>query len=174
MVLLHATSTLKNSTKSDKDKWCLSVAKIILTLQTPWNGLRTPESPDYTLRTDAFDRTKFSRWFLPLVLGLLPRILSAFKGAAPGRLSYRIQASSHLLWASQMAQLWRICLQFRRHRRCGSVLELGRSPGEGNDSPLQYSCLENPMEWGTWWATVHRVTKSWTGLSKALTPSASG
>ena len=39
-------------------------------------------------------RTKISRWFLPLVLGLLPRILSAFKGAAPGRLSYRIQASS--------------------------------------------------------------------------------
>ena len=34
------------------------------------------------------------------------------------------------------------------------------SPGEGNDNPLQYSCLENLMDRGTWWATVHRVTKS--------------
>ena len=38
----------------------------------------------------------------------------------------------------------------------------GRSPGEGNVSPLQYSCLENPMDRGTWWATVHEVTKSLT------------
>jgi len=42
---------------------------------------------------------------------------------------------------------------------------LGRSPGEGNGNPLQYSCLENPMDGGAWWATVHRVTKSWTRLS---------
>ena len=42
---------------------------------------------------------------------------------------------------------------------------LGRSPGEGNDKPLQYSCLENPMDRGTWWATVHGVTKSQTQLS---------
>ena len=43
-------------------------------------------------------------------------------------------------------------------------LSLGweRSPGEGNGSPLQYSCLENPMDRGAWWATVHRVAKSWT------------
>ena len=37
--------------------------------------------------------------------------------------------------------------------------------GEGNGTPLQYSCLENPMEGGAWWATVHGVGKSWTGLS---------
>ena len=37
---------------------------------------------------------------------------------------------------------------------------LGRSPGEGNDNPLQYSCLENSMDRGSWWATVHGVTKS--------------
>ena len=42
---------------------------------------------------------------------------------------------------------------------------LGRSPGEGNGNPLQYSCLENPMDGGAWWATVHRVAKSWTQLS---------
>ena len=40
-----------------------------------------------------------------------------------------------------------------------------RSPGEGNGYPLQYSCLENSMERGAWWAIVHRFTKSWTGLS---------
>ena len=39
----------------------------------------------------------------------------------------------------------------------GSIPGVGRPPGEGNDNPLQYSCLENPMEpRGAWWATVHR------------------
>ena len=42
----------------------------------------------------------------------------------------------------------------------------GRSPGEGNGKPRQYSCLENPMDRGAWWATVHGVAKSWTGLSE--------
>ena len=42
---------------------------------------------------------------------------------------------------------------------------LGRSPGEGNGNPLQYSCLENPMDRGAWWATVHGVAKSQTRLS---------
>ena len=44
----------------------------------------------------------------------------------------------------------------------GSIPGSGRSPGGGNGNPLQYSCLENPMERGTWWATVHGVTKSLT------------
>ena len=42
----------------------------------------------------------------------------------------------------------------------GSNPELGRSPGEGNGSALQYSCLENSMDGGAWWAKVHGVTKS--------------
>ena len=41
----------------------------------------------------------------------------------------------------------------------------GRPPGEGNGNLLQYSCLENPMDRGAWWATVHGVTKSRTQLS---------
>ena len=41
----------------------------------------------------------------------------------------------------------------------GSIPGLGRSPGEGNGNPLQYSCLENPMDREAWRATVHRVTK---------------
>ena len=47
----------------------------------------------------------------------------------------------------------------------GLIPGLGRSPGEGNGNPLQYSCLENPMDRGAWRATVHGVTKSWTQLS---------
>ena len=42
------------------------------------------------------------------------------------------------------------------------IPELGRSPGEGNDNPLQYSCLENSMDRGAWQAIVSGVTKSWT------------
>ena len=47
----------------------------------------------------------------------------------------------------------------------GSIPGLGRSPGEGNGSPLQYCNLENPMDRVVWQATVHGVTKSWTWLS---------
>ena len=46
-----------------------------------------------------------------------------------------------------------------------SIPRLGRSPGEGNGNPLQYSRLKNPMDRGPWQATVHEVTKSQTGLS---------
>ena len=44
----------------------------------------------------------------------------------------------------------------------GSTPGLGRSPGGGHGNPFQYSCLENPMDTGAWWATVHGVTKSQT------------
>ena len=47
----------------------------------------------------------------------------------------------------------------------GSIPGSGRSPGEGNGNPLQYSCLENPMDGGAWLAIVHGVAKSWTQLS---------
>ena len=44
----------------------------------------------------------------------------------------------------------------------GSVPGSGRSPGGGNGNPLQYSCLENSMDRGARWATVHGITQSWT------------
>ena len=47
----------------------------------------------------------------------------------------------------------------------GSIPGLGRSPGEGNGNPLQYSCLENPMDREAWQATAHGVAKSQTQLS---------
>ena len=50
----------------------------------------------------------------------------------------------------------------------GSIPWSGRSPGEGNGNPLHYSCLENPMDGGAWWAMVHRATKGRTQLSDYL------
>ena len=47
----------------------------------------------------------------------------------------------------------------------GSIPVSGRSPGEGNGNPLQYSCLGNPMDGGAWRAVVHGEKKSWTQLS---------
>ena len=48
----------------------------------------------------------------------------------------------------------------------GLIPGLGRSPGEGNGNPLQYSCLENLMNRGAWWATVHGIAKSQTRLKQ--------
>ena len=50
----------------------------------------------------------------------------------------------------------------RRHKRAGLIFRSGRSPGEGNGNPPQYSCLEIPMDRGAWWATVHGAAKSLT------------
>ena len=59
----------------------------------------------------------------------------------------------------------------------GLIPGLGRPPGEGSDNPLQYSCLENSMERGAWWYTLHRVVKTWTQLRdwafKRLSPGSS-
>ena len=50
-------------------------------------------------------------------------------------------------------------------RDAGSIPGSGRSPGEGNGNTLQHSCLENSIDRGAWWATIHRVAKSQTQLS---------
>ena len=51
-------------------------------------------------------------------------------------------------------------------RYVGLILGLGRFPGEGNGNPLQYSCLEKPMDRGAWCATIHKITKWWTWLKQ--------
>ena len=51
-------------------------------------------------------------------------------------------------------------------RDTGSIPGLGRCPGEGHDNPLQYPCLENPMDRGVWRAAVHGVAKSQTRLRR--------
>ena len=72
------------------------------------------------------------------------------------------------------SEVWRFCFIYFQTVKClptireTRVPSLGQEdpPGEGNGNPLQYSCLENPMHGGAWWATVHGVTKSWTRLSE--------
>ena len=54
-------------------------------------------------------------------------------------------------------------------RDLGLIPGLGRSPGGGHGNPLQYSCLENPMDRGAWCATVHRVPQRWTQLKRLST-----
>ena len=54
-------------------------------------------------------------------------------------------------------------------RDADSIPGWGRSPGGGHSNPLQYLCLENPMDRGVWWAVVHGVTKSWTQLKQLST-----
>ena len=63
-----------------------------------------------------------------------------------------------------MAQ-WKVKASACNAGDLGSIPGSGRSPGEGNGNPLQYSCLENPMDGGVSWATVHGVAKSQTQLS---------
>ena len=52
-------------------------------------------------------------------------------------------------------------------RAVGSIPGSGRPPGEGQGHPLQYSCLETPMNRGAWWATVHGAAKNWPPRAKS-------
>ena len=76
--------------------------------------------------------------------------------------------TDELHWTSQVAQ------QLKKNPSAVQVMRVpslgsGRSPGGENGNPLQYSCEENPMGRGAWWATVCRVAKSWTQLSTWIT-----
>ena len=64
--------------------------------------------------------------------------------------------------SSLVPQWWRICLPMQKMQ--SSIPGSGRSPGEGNGNPFQYSYLGNPKDRGVWRATVHGITKSWTRL----------
>ena len=61
---------------------------------------------------------------------------------------------------------WRTCLFAGDITRLGFNPSPGRPPGEGHGNPLRYSCLENPMDRGAWWAAVPGVAKSWTRLKQ--------
>ena len=73
----------------------------------------------------------------------------------------------HLVWASQVVLVVKnLPANAGDARDASSILGSGRSPGEGLGNPLQYSCLENPMDRRAWRATVYRVTKSQTQLKR--------
>ena len=66
------------------------------------------------------------------------------------------------LWASQVAIVVKnLPADAGDIRDTGSIPWSGRSPGGGHGNPLQYFCLENPMDRGAWWAAVCRVAESW-------------
>ena len=58
-------------------------------------------------------------------------------------------------------------------RHAGSIPGSGKSLGVGNGNPLQYTCMENSMDRGAWWAAVHGITKSWTRLKRLSSSSSS-
>ena len=107
--------------------------------------------------------------------------LGTQEGTCPGHLGcqepeIRVYRSCIPADSSSIHSMWTYFLQYfpggsvvkhlsANARDMGSVLESGRSPGEGNSNPLQYSCLENSMDRGALWATVYGVTKSQTRLS---------
>ena len=78
------------------------------------------------------------------------------------------------IWKSYMTQSSQVVLVIKDPpanvgdiRDVGSIPGLGRTPGGGgHGNPLQYSCLESSMDRGAWWATVHRIAKSWTQLKQ--------
>ena len=73
-------------------------------------------------------------------------------------------------WASHVALVVKkLPASVEDLRDVGSFPGLGRSPGERNGNPVQYNFLEDPMDRGAWWATVHRVPKSQTGLKQFST-----
>ena len=72
-----------------------------------------------------------------------------------------------VIWVSQVALVVKnLPVNAGDIRDLGSIPGLERSPGGGHGNPLQYSCLENPMGRGAWWAIVHRVARSWTRLKR--------
>ena len=93
-----------------------------------------------------------------LILGPLPRFWPPVS-LAPSHLTHILRARKRSGGGKKGRNTWeRLCIQGKLH-------DSRLITGEGNGTPLQYSCLENPMDGGAWWAAVHGVTRSWTWLS---------
>ena len=89
----------------------------------------------------------------------LCRVFQAVKRESGFDLKYNV-------WASQVELVIKnLPANARDTKDTGSTPELGRSPGVRNGNPFQYSCLENSMDRGVWWAIVHGATKSQTQLN---------
>ena len=71
-----------------------------------------------------------------------------------------------IIWATREVHLVTNSPAMQEVREVGLNPRLGRSPGGETGNVLQYSCLENPMDRGAWWATIHSVTSSWTWLKR--------
>ena len=104
----------------------------------------------------------FPRWNLAYTsITKWPRLTSPVEPDIASRLMWDVRKTS------PVAQVVKNCLPVHscpRPRDVGLIPKLGRSPGGRNGSPFQYSCLENPMDRGAWWATVCGIAKRWTRL----------
>ena len=104
----------------------------------------------------------------PLLSHLLqPLISSSAPTTPPGLL--RLLGFPCNIWAEVALVVKNLPANAGDIRDPGFIPGLGKSPGEENDHPLQYSCLENSMDRGAWTATVHSVAKSWTRLKQLST-----
>ena len=97
-------------------------------------------------------------WFKKYMTGILSVIPSNREW-----LPYQLKVRTSFLGSTSGKES--VC-QCRRCKRLGLIPGLGRSPGGGHGNPLQYSCLENPIDRGAWWATFHGVAKSQTRLKQ--------
>ena len=88
-----------------------------------------------------------------------------FRPQFTGQRKAHSQASFQWGWESSLSQASDGKESAYNAGDLGSVPGLGRSPGEGNGYPLQYSCLENSTDRGAWWTLVRRVTEIWAPLS---------
>ena len=114
-----------------------------------------------TGKTIALTRQTFVGKVMSLLFNTLSRLVITFllyQSLCHSLKTNTIKMRSLVDWAS-VAQWWRIHLPMQGKWVWSLVLE--RSPGEGNSNPFQYSCLENPFDWGDLQAPVHKITKSW-------------
>ena len=106
-----------------------------------------------------------SKSYLGLFAGREITLYSIWSATIWGYLYFQIIHYYTIHWASQVALVIKNPpANAGNMRDVGSIPGLGRSSGGGHSNPLQYSCLENPMDREAWKAVVHRVTKSWTQL----------
>ena len=86
--------------------------------------------------------------------------------STPPQANWEQEENENIFWVSRTSQLALVVKNKPANagdvRDSGSTPESGRSPGGGQENPLQYSCLENPMDRGAWWDTVHMTAQSWT------------
>ena len=95
-----------------------------------------------------------------IVLWLVRLSTFSYVGLSLGYSLWRSDCSSFFYWVFLLLGILKNILEIHPF-----WLYVNTFPGEGNGTPLQYSCLENPMDGGAWWAAVHGVAKSWTRVS---------
>ena len=166
-ILLYSSSTSVCSVLSD---YFLPPLSMGFSRQGSWSGLSCPPSgdlPDPGLETSSPVSPALVDGFFTTETPGKPHGTSILLSYFPHTLSFfaSIQPSPRALMMRNLP-----ARQRRRHKRRGSIPGLERSTRGGQGSPLQYSCLENPMNRGAWQTIVHGVTKSRAQLKQSSSP----